>query len=274
MTYGPQPGWNPNQPPVGPPPGYPQQPASQQAAGPQPIAPQPMGQPVPGYPPPPGYPAQQPGYPVAGYAPQQPGFPTGPNPYAVPKAPQSPLLIIPAVIAVLMFASLTYTVIGETAGFGRRIPNYNLAFIIDFHQIAFKLHLIPVIIYVLFGLIAILWLIGGIFLLRRNPIGRVLAIIATALTLVIRIFTVASFSGGVATQYIFVLLLIATAVLLLLPATSKALGASTGRQPAGFGQPAYPQQQFAPPGQPGFPQQQPPAGYQQQPPSGYGPPPA
>lgn len=257
MTYGPQPGWNPNQPPVGPPPGYPQQPAGQQPTGPPP---------GPGYPAPQaGYPAQQPGYP-----PQQPGFPAGPaNPYAAPKAPPAPLLIIPAVFALLMFVFFAYTVVGEAAAaFGFRISNYNLAFLVDFYRVVFKLHLIPGIIYILFGLIAILWLVSAILLLRRNRAGRTLAFIAIGLTLVIRIFTVASLSGGVATQYIIPLLLIVAVVLLLLPATSQALGTSTGRQLAGVGQPAYPPQQFGPPNQPGFPQR---AGSQGYPQPGYPP---
>jgi hypothetical protein len=182
----------------------------------------------------------------------------------------SPLLVIPAVIAMLMFVFLTYTVIGKITGFALHVRNYNLAFLVDFYQIYIKLHLVPGIIYILFGLIAILWLVGGIFLLSRNPVGRILMIIATAITLVIRLFAAISNSGGVATQYILVLLMIATVVLLLLPATGKALGANTGMPPAGFGQPAYPPQQFALPNQPGFPPQQPPAGYQQQPPGGYG----
>ena len=184
-------------------------------------------------------------------------------------------------IALLLFVFLAYTAIGETTaqifGFGFNIPNYNFAFVVDTYRIGVKLHLGLFIVAIIFALIAILWLISGILLLRRKPVGRTLALIAVVPVLIIRIFTIAVSSGGVATQYIIPVLLAVTVVLLVLPATSAALRTGAGGQPAGFGQTgypqqqaAYPQQQFAPPSQPlppppSYPQQQPPGGYQQPP---------
>lgn len=284
MTYGPQPGWNPNQPPAGGQPGYPPQPGYPQPTGPQapgsqPVGPQPTGQPAAGSPVPAGYPTQAPGYAPAGYPPQQPGFAYGPtNPYSPQAAPRSPLPIVAGVIALLMFVSFAYSIIsdvvGQITGSRSHAPNFNLTFVLDEYRIAVKLHLGLGVIDIVFGLVAILWLIGGILLLRRIPVGRTLAFIPAGLTLVIRIFTIATYSGRIYTEYIVPVLVIVVVVLLVLPATRNALRANTNRQPAGFAQPAYPQQQPAypqqqaayPPPQLGYPQQQPPGGYQQQPP--------
>lgn len=153
MTYGPQPGWNPNQPPAGGQPGYPPQqpgyPAAPQPGypgapppgypapqpgypAPQPGMPQP-GMPQPGFPPqqgapqpaatpPPGLPPQQAGYPAPGY-PQQPGYPApgypqqpgfAPAQYgAAPNQPRSPLPIIVGVLTLWFFLAMAYTELVE-----------------------------------------------------------------------------------------------------------------------------------------------------------------
>lgn len=260
MTYGPQPGWNPNQPPVGPQPGYPaQQPGY------------PTGQ-QPGYPPQP-----QPGYPAPGYSPQQPGFPGQPNPYGTPAAPRSPLLVIPGILAFLLFAYLTYNVImevlvGAHVGVLRTARSTSLLYDAG---VALRMGSSLVIAIIAGAVIMILWLVAGLLFLLRKPAGRIVVIIAAVLTVAIGILAIARVSSHFVNLFVYFVPVIALIALVLavLPATSQALRGATTSQPQGYGPPAYPQQQqFAPPPpqqgypqQPGYPQQQPPGGYQQPP---------
>jgi hypothetical protein len=255
MTYGPQPGWNPSQPPVGPQPGYPaQQPGY------------PTGQ-QPGYPPPPqpGYPAQPP----PGYPPQQPGFPGQPNPYGAPAAPRSPLLVVAGILAMVLFAYLAYAVIIELlVGFhtGALKTARSTSFLYDG---GIAIHAAVLITVIVGAVIMILWAVGGLLFLLRKPASRVIVIIAAVFTIVLGVVAVARLSSHFVNLFIYFVPVIAliTLVLAVLPATGQALRGPTPSQPQGYGPPAYPQQQqFAPPpSQPGYPQQQPPGGYQQPP---------
>lgn len=257
MTYGPQPGWNPNQPPVGPQPGYPaQQPGY------------PTGQ-QPGYPPQP-----QPGYPAPGYPPQQPGFPGQPNPYGASTAPRSPLLVIAGILAFLLFAYLTYNVIieallGTSPGVIKTARG--TSFLYD-GGVGFRVR--ALITDIVGAVIAILWLVGGLLFLLRKPASRVMVIIAAVLTIAVGIVPIVRLSGHFLNLFVYFVPAIAliTLVLAVLPPTSQALrGPAQGQplsQPPGYAPPAYPQQPYQQPGYPqqtGYPQQQPPGGYQQPP---------
>ncbi|HJP77375.1 MAG TPA: hypothetical protein VJ914_24110 [Pseudonocardiaceae bacterium] len=257
MTYGPQPGWNPGQPPVGPQPGYPaQQPGY------------PTGQ-QPGYPPPPqaGYPTQPPaGYPQQ----QQPGFPGQPNPYGAPAAPRPPLLVITGILAFLLFAYLIYNAVIEVL-VGLHAGTLKIAHSTSFlYEGGLAIRLAPGFVAIIGGLIAILWLVGGLLFLLRKPASRIIVIIAAVLTIVLGIVAIVRFSNhfsNLFTYFVPAIALIAL-VLAVLPATSQALRGPAQRQPQGYGPgyppPGYPQQPGYPP-QPGYPQQQPPGGYQQPP---------
>jgi hypothetical protein len=131
-------------------------------------------------------------------------------------------------------------------------------------------------------LVSLVYLIGGILLLKRNPMGALMIGGAAALGVIANLVMMFMFPG--VSGVIGILFGIALAVLAFLPAVREWANAGSGApapQAGGYGQPqgGYGQQGFGqqqPPqqfGQPGPPQQfgQPQQGYGQQPPQqGYG----
>lgn len=261
MTYGPQPGWNPNQPPVGPQPGYPAQQAGF-PTGQQPGMP-PAGQPMPGQP--------QMGQPPAGqFGPQGP----------TPTGPRSPLPIIAGALSLLSFAYLafcTVVLVLQLVYFGRPVSAADpraYGHVVDLMRgtnlvVELSTRVEEMIIAAAVGLVAILFLVGALLLLARKPSGRVVTIVASVGTIAI---TFVQFVGARtsldlnAFGYVVPATALVVLVLCVLPATGQAM---RRKHPADA--PLLPQPQFGQPyqqpgyPQPGYPQQQPPGGYQQPP---------
>ncbi|KAA5837033.1 DUF418 domain-containing protein [Saccharopolyspora hirsuta] len=244
------------------------------AQPPQPMYQQPGTQSQPG-----GFPAQpqQPGTPSGGFpAPQaQPGFGAQPPQAAygqvAPQGPGNPGLAKTVAILGIVFGSLgiLFGIIGIlglaaasslASQYDVEVPSMGLAYVMVIVSI----------------IAAIAYLVGGILLLKRKPIGPLLvggaAAVGALSSLIGIIMYPAGFQG-----YFGLLFGIALAVLAFLPGTRD--WAAAGAQapvaggfgaPQGFGQPGqspYGQQpqQFGQPGQPGQPGGYPPPGGQQPP---------
>lgn len=257
MTYGPQPGWNPNQPQVGGvggQPGYPQQPGYPPPPGyPQPGYPQPQSgypqptgpQPVPGQP--------MPGQPMPGQAPmgQAPMGQFGPA-YGAPAGPTSPLPVIAGALALLSFVYTVYATIimllrlipgTESVGLAKLV--IRTSFVAQAHGRVFA-----TIMTIAVGVFAVLYLIGAIALLRRRPSGRVVAVIASVGVIAISVIQIIENSAHFNNAFVYLVPAVALIVVVLcvLPATGQAMRRPrpSGYQP-GYGQPPGAYQQ--PPGQ-------------------------
>lgn len=193
-------------------------------------------------------------------------------PVPAPAGPQSPLQVIPGALALLSFVYMAFVSI---AMFLLRAAN------VDLGGLLYKIGFIQDVDWVwagAIGLVAILFLIGGLLLITRKSSGRVVTPVACLGTLALIVALPISehyFAAQSTFYYVVLVFALVLLVLCVLPATGKAIrGASSGYTP--------PQQQFMPPQfaapyqqqphqqqpyqqQPGYPQQQPPGGYQQPP---------
>ena len=203
------------------------------------------------------------------YGPQQrwtPGQQQPMGPYGRPMAarrPQSPIPLVIGLVGLLGFVYLTYSVlIVILAENGAGLTTSRVA-----HRTAMIAGFQPLPLVLLVGLIAILFLVGGILVLGRKPAGRIVAAIAAVGTIPFMVKQLVQFPGGYISvlAYVFTAIAVAALVLCVLPATGQALHRQDALQPP-YPQAPYPPQ-FAQqqPFQPGFPPQQAPGGYQQPP---------